>query len=236
MERMFRNIPTAPRCKLCQAPFEGPFAPLFRIAGFKRWNLNQQLCRWCIGSLEKQPGGAEIPVSLLYADLRDSTTIAEQLGPSEFTTLLNRFYSIVARAVDAERGIVDHMAGDGVFALWIPAFAGADHPAHAAAAGRRVVDKLAEESAGGIEIPAGVAAHAGEAYVGVVGEEGSRDFTALGDPVNTVARLAASAAPGQLIVTDAVVEAGGIDTTGMDHRQFELKGKSEMVGGWVSLN
>ncbi len=235
MERVFRKFPSPPRCKLCQAPFSGPWAPLFRLAGFRRWNLNQQLCKWCIGSIEDQTGGAEIPVSLLYSDLRGSTELAEQLGPSEFTRLLNRFYSRVSEAVDAESGVIDHMAGDGVFAIWIPAFVDGPHAPRAVAAGRRLVADLEAEHKKGLDIPAGVAVHTGVAFVGVVGELGSKDFTALGDPVNTVARLASEAGPGELVLSNAIAVAAGVDTTSLSHQYYELKGKAEPFPAWVQL-
>jgi len=227
--RFFRKVPTAPRCKLCQAPFSGPFAPLFRLFGFRRWGLNQQICKWCIVDLEKHQGGAQVPVSVLYADVRGSTTIAESMSPVEFTKKLNRFYSIVAAAIDKELGVIDHIAGDGVMALWVPGFVGADHPMHAIEAGRRMADHLAAEQV----LPAGVAVHTGEAYVGVVGDKGSRDFTVLGDVANTVARLSSIASEGELALSEDVARAGEIDTARLEHRLVELKGKTETFPAWI---
>jgi len=59
--------------------------------GFRRWDLNQQLCRRCFHRVDSHSGGAEIPVSLLYVDVRGSTELAESLSPSEFTEALNGF-------------------------------------------------------------------------------------------------------------------------------------------------
>ena len=87
----------------------------------------------CIHALEKRPGGAEIELSLLFADVRGSTALAEKLGNEEFMRLLARFYATAATVVDARNGIVDKFVGDEVVALFIPGFAGADHAADAVA-------------------------------------------------------------------------------------------------------
>ena len=82
IQRTFR-LPSPPRCQLCEAPFTGPYAPILRLFGFKRWELNQQMCRFCVRSLEKHSGEAE--VSLLYVDVRGSTEMAEQMDPWAFS-------------------------------------------------------------------------------------------------------------------------------------------------------
>ena len=55
-KRLFRKIPSAPRCKLCYAPFAGPYVPILKMLGFRRWSLNQQLCRRCMRDLDKHRG------------------------------------------------------------------------------------------------------------------------------------------------------------------------------------
>jgi adenylate cyclase len=228
-ERFFRRLPSPPRCKLCQAPFAGPFAPVFRLAGFRRWGLNRQICKWCIGALEKHQGGAEVPVSVLYADVRGSTTMAESISAREFSKILDRFYATVAAAIDHEMGVIDHMAGDGVMALWVPGFVGADHPTHALRAGRQLAGELAAQG----DLPVGVAVHTGEAYVGVVGDEGSRDFTVLGDVANTVARLSSTASYRELALSEDIARAVGIDTAQLEHRMADLKGKTDAFPMWI---
>lgn len=227
-QKFLGKLPAAPRCKLCMAPFAGPFSPLLRVAGFARWQLNSQLCLHCIRGLDKQSGGAEIPVSVLYADVRGSTTIAEEVGATEFSASLNSFYRTTARMVDSEQGVIDHIAGDGMLALWIPAFAGEDHPLRALAAGRRLAAMLS-----GSELPVGVAVHTGVAYVGVIGELGSRDFTVLGDIPNTVARMAGVAEAGELLISEPVAAVLDLDTAGLERRDVSLKGKAMPIGVWV---
>jgi len=55
----------------------------------------------------------------------------------------------------------------------------------------------------------------------------------LGDAVNTTARLTSQASPGQVVISEATRIAAGLEPTGMQSRQFNLKGKSEVVDAWV---
>lgn len=233
LSRVFRSIPTAPRCKLCHAPFEGPVAPLFKLLGFRRWALNQQLCRFCISDLDKHKGGAEISVSLLFADVRGSTALAEQMTPSDFKASLERFFATVFQAVDSESGVIDHMVGDGVMAMWIPGFVGHSHPERAVAAGRKLALGLASTPELGDSFPAGVGVHTGVAYVGVVGEPGSHDFTVLGDVPNTTARLGSAAAGGELAMSVEIVSAAQVDTANLQRRTLDLKGKADRFPVWI---
>lgn len=232
-QRTMRRLPSPPRCKLCMAPFSGPYAPVLRLLGFRRWALNQQICRFCIRDLEKHSGGAEIPVSLLYVDIRGSTRLAEEMNAREFSEGLRRYLAVVGNDVDAEHGVIDHMAGDGVMAMWIPAFVGSGHPASAVKAAVTLARDVAEGVDAGTGFPAGVGVHTGIAYVGVVGEPGSRDFTVLGDTANTAARLSGEAAAGEVVMSGAVVEGTGVDAEALEHRVLQLKGKSEPFDAWV---
>lgn len=233
IQRTFRKLPSPPRCKLCQAPFSGPYAPFLRLLGFKRWALNQQICRFCVRDLEKHSGGAEISVSLLYVDVRGSTEMAEQMNPRDFSEGINRYLSLVSTGVDKEQGVIDHMAGDGVMAMWIPAFVGSQHPRRALRAGLQIARDISAAVEGGDGFPAGVGVHTGEAYVGVVGEPGSRDFTVVGDTANTAARLSASAAAGEVVVSQMLVDETGVGTGSFEPRSLSLKGKSEPFEAWV---
>lgn len=227
-QKYLGKLPAAPRCKLCMAPFAGPFAPLLKVAGFARWQLNSQLCVNCMRQINRQSGGAEVPVSVLYADVRGSTTIAEGVGATEFTASLNNFYRTTARTVDSAQGVIDHIAGDGMLALWIPAFTGGAHARRALDAGRLLAEMLAES-----ELPVGVAVHTGDAYVGVIGELGSRDFTVLGDVPNTVARMAGVAAAGELLISEPLAVAADLETAGLEQRHVAVKGKSAPISVWV---
>jgi adenylate cyclase len=231
--KVFRRIPSPPRCKLCQAPFNGPFAPVFRLVGFRRWALNQQLCKFCVSGIEKAKGGTELSISLLFADVRGSTTLAETMSPTDFTAALDRFYGMAFEAVDSEDGVIDHIARDGVMALWVPGFVGPQHAKRAVASGRKLTSNLASAPDLGDRFPVGVGVHTGVAFAGVVGEAGSYDFTVLGDVPNTTARLGSAAMGGELAMSEEIVSAAEVDTAGLERRMLQLKGKAAAVPAWI---
>ena len=87
MRRISRSIPSDPRCKLCDTPF-GPPGNLMRFIGFGPSPLNRRICSGCIRALERRPGGAEIELSIMFADVRGSTGLAERMAAGEFSELL----------------------------------------------------------------------------------------------------------------------------------------------------
>jgi adenylate cyclase len=233
MRRVLGAIPSEPRCKLCAAPFGRPGHVLLRPLGFGPSRLNRRLCRACFRSLDKKPGGAEVEISLLFADVRGSTRLAEHMPPQEFSRLMARFYGKAAEVVDRWDGIVDKFVGDEVVALFVPAFAGSDHAAKAVAAARELLRSTGADE-GDAWIPVGAGVHTGTAYVGRVGEGDACDFTALGDPVNITARLASSASAGEILVSSAAADAAGFDTVDLESRTLEIRGRDELVEAWVA--
>jgi adenylate cyclase len=127
MRRMWGILPSPPRCKLCNAPFRGPGGVLMRAIAYGPSPLNRRLCKWCIRGVHKNPGGAEVEISVLFADVRGSTSIAERMFPHEFSRLMARSYGAAAEVIDEHDGIVDKFVGDSAVALFIPGFAGSDH-------------------------------------------------------------------------------------------------------------
>jgi adenylate cyclase len=228
----FKKIPSTPRCKLCEAPFGVPGNVVMRALGGGPSPLNRRLCRWCIHSVHKRPGGAEVEISVLFADVRGSTTIAEKIAPGEFSRLMARFYGTAAKVVDHRNGLVDKFVGDEVVALFIPGFAG---EGHAAAAVETARELLRETGNGGPDpwVPVGAAVHTGVSFVGSVGEGDACDFTALGDTVNTTARLTSAAGPGEILVSAAAASAAGLDPSGLERRTLALRGREEEVDAWV---
>jgi adenylate cyclase len=232
MRRISRAIPSDPRCKLCDTPFGAP-GNVMRFIGFGPSRLNRRICSGCIHALERRPGGAEIELSLMFADVRGSTGLAERMSAAEFSRLMARFYGAAADVVDRRNGIVDKFVGDQAMALFIPGFAGADHATDAIVAAHELLDATGHAE-GDPWIPVGAAVHTGLAFVGTVGEGDAFDFTALGDPVNTAARMAASAGIGEILVSRKAAQAAGLETAGLESRTLELRGRAETVDAWVS--
>ena len=224
------RVPTDPRCKLCAAPFGGLGGAVLQHFGFKRFPGNPSMCSRLHHEVRPMGvKGAEIHVTLLFADIRGSTGLGERLPPTEFRDYLDRFYRIGTEAILRNDGIVDKLVGDEVIGLF---FGGVSGPRHAAAAIAAATDLLERCAARGATptgpIPVGAGVHTGLAYVGATGPEGAvDDFTALGDIVNSTARLASAAAGGELLVSTAAAAAAGRGDEAGEHRQLELRGRHE---------
>ena len=141
----------------------------------------------------RQTGERRI-VTVLFADLRDSTPLAEDLPAEMMVELLNAYLGALARCVLAEGGMVDKFLGDGlmaVFGVLDDSGDGAGGAARAVVQMRRAVEALNDARAldGEETINFGVGIHTGEVVFGPVGLPGRSDYTAIGDTVNTAARL-----------------------------------------------
>ena len=185
---------------------------------------NPLLCRACFGHLAQRAGGAELEISVVFADVRGSTGLAERISASDFRGLIQAYYRSAAVAIDANGGIVDKFLGDGVMALFIPVITGENHARRAIDAGRAILTAVERDGLGrkGLMIGAGV--HTGEAFVGVVGGEEKTDFTALGDTVNIAARLGGLAGPGELLVSRATWDRAGLGPPPAE-REVEIAGR-----------
>ena len=231
MRRMWGALPAPPRCKLCNAPFRGFGGALMRAIAYGPSPLNRRLCKWCIRAVSKHPGGAEIEISVLFADVRGSTGLAEEMAPEEFSRLLARFYGTAAEVIDECDGIVDKFVGDEAIGLFIPGFTGARHAAKAISAGRAILEAAGRDGASEAgPIPVGGGIHTGIVYVGSLGSsERISGFTALGDSVNTSARLASLAGPGELLVSVAAGDHAGLDASGLERRTVEVRGREAVL-------
>jgi adenylate cyclase len=232
MRRVMRRLPHGPHCKLCAAPFEGPAGAVLRHVGFARYPGNPAICGSCIKGLNKLGVlGAEIAVSLLFADIRGSTGIGERLSPAAFRAYLDRFYRLATGAILDNDGIVDKFVGDEAIGLFFSGISGPSHAAAAIRAARALLHAVgqADATTDG-PIPVGAAVHTGEAFVGTTGAGGAvNDFTALGDVVNTTARLAGAAAAGELLVSADAAEAAGLEPPAAATRTIEVRGRSAPV-------
>jgi adenylate cyclase len=171
-------------------------------------------------------------VTALFADVRGSTGLAERSPAGEFGQLLARFYGAAARVVDRWDGIVDKFVGDEAVALFIPGFSGKEHAARAIGAARDLMRETGNDSRDPW-IPLGVGVHTGTSYVGTVGEGDAMDFTAVGDTMNIAARLMTAAGPGEIVISGPAAAAAGLDTTRLEYRSLELRGREEAVEAWV---
>jgi adenylate cyclase len=229
---LFGMLPSNPRCVQCHRPFAGTGGVLLRITqGLHKSDKNPRFCSRCYGFTSQYPGGAQVELTMLFVDVRGSTTIAEKMDPLEFSRLMNRFYEAAINVLVQEKAFIDKLVGDEVTALFIPGYAGEEHARRAVEAGQALLQATGHADPDGPWVPVGVGIHTGMAWVGsIAGAKGAAsDFTALGDNVNIAARLASKAGPGEVLASEATLNAAKIGTEDLEKRNLELKGKSEMV-------
>lgn len=193
-----------------------------RLTGHGPSRENPNLCRHCTDLMPR--GGAEVDIAVVFADVRGSTAIGERLSPSEFAALLNHFYAVATRVLLAHDAVIDKMIGDEVMALFVRGFAGEAYRQKAVRAAVALMQALGRGS-GEPWLPVGAGVHVGIAYVGNVGSEKIIDFTAVGDTVNTGARLQAQAEPGEIVLSEDAYDSVRHEYSAAAERTVELKGK-----------
>lgn len=228
---MMKILPRNPRCSICYTPFSGLGGAIVKLAlGRERSSLNPMICNWCENFARQHQGGAEVEISMLFADVRGSTSIAERMQPTEFSRLIDRFYQVTTDLLIEANGWVEKLIGDEVTGLFVPGYAGPRHARIAVETARAILRATGNTGTAAPWIPVGIGVHTGTAFVGSVGREGGLiEITALGDSVNTAARLAASAGPGEALVSLQSWEAAGLTGREAEPRRLQLKGRSQPV-------
>ena len=168
-------------------------------------------------------------LSVIFVDVRGFTELSERLPTPELVARLNRFYELASHAVFELDGTLDKMVGDQVMAFFGPPFRPKDHPRRAVRAALDIAANAESMSADGEGFRVGAGIGTGEAFVGNVGEEEVRDYTAIGDVVNTAARLQGEAKPGEVLIMEETYLPVAADFPNAPQRILTLKGKSEPV-------
>jgi adenylate cyclase len=180
-----------------------------------------------------QPGGRQIRISVLFADIRGFTTISENVDPSDVVGILNRYLDSMEEEVFRQGGTLDKYTGDGMMVLFGAPLAQPDHAERAVkvALGMQHAAKQVSQQRGDIEwdFAYGIGITTGPAVVGHIGSKRRLDYTAIGDTVNLASRLEGVAAPGVILVDQATYEAtkGIVRTEKLD--PVEVKGKAHPV-------
>jgi adenylate cyclase len=159
-----------------------------------------------------QLGGSNQIVTVLFADVRGFTRIAEQVAPERIVQLLNRYFSVMTEIIFAHGGTLDKFIGDGLMALFGAPTASPEDATNAlstAVAMQRQIKQINTylRNMELREISIGIGLHTGVATVGYIGSERRTEFTAIGDSVNLAARLEQNAKGGEILLSDATARA-----------------------------
>jgi len=186
------------------------------------------------GQVELLRQGREAEVSVLFADIRGFTTMAEGESPQETVSMLNAFFTAMADVVFRHEGNLDKFIGDCVMAVWGPPSPHADDPARALRAALEMqaqVEALNEmrEAHGQAPIQVGIGVNTGMAVVGYMGSADRHEFTAIGDSVNIASRLCSIAKGGEVLAADTTIAKAGKGFRAEALAAQAVKGKEKAV-------
>ena len=163
------------------------------------------------GGVDIQLGGVVKEITALFVDIRGFTTFSENNPPEKVVDMVNRFLEITTTAIQQNSGTIDKFIGDATMALFNAPNDVPDHALHAVKAAwamknaaAALNDKMQEEF--GLDLQFGVGINTGTAVVGNMGSDFRMDYTAIGDAINTAARLEQNAQKGQIIISDATYQ------------------------------
>ena len=183
------------------------------------------------GEAALELGGRLTNIAVLFVDVRGFTPMSELLKPTEVVEILNRYLTLISDCIMRNHGTLDKFVGDAAMAFWGAPIPQEDYVMHAVQAARDMVkgsEALSKElmEKYGRTVSFGIGVHAGEAVVGNIGSPQRMDYTAIGDTVNTAARLEANAPGGTIYISRAVADAleGRICVTSLGD-SVKLKGK-----------
>jgi adenylate cyclase len=223
--RMLRLLPSDPRCRFCMVPFGGAG----KLFGIRPSAANPNYCRSCFEAMPTTTH--EQDVGVLFADLRGFTSWSETHSSSDAADLVSRFYASANRALTSDDAFIDFI-GDQVMAIYL-----VDMPSLGAktadimlAATRRLVDAVRQ---GAEPLPVGAGMHMGKAQVGSLATGESKNFTAIGDVVNTAARLQSAAGANEILVSETVYGALSGEKPQADRTTLDLKGKAELLTAFI---
>lgn len=185
------------------------------------------------GGAAEQLGGQMHEIAVLFVDIRGFTTMSEALDPPTVVEIINRYLTLTTECIMRYRGTLDKFVGDCTMAFWNAPLPQEDPVYLACCAAMDMVEgskALGEElqKKYGRTVNFGVGVHVGPAVVGNIGAPQRMDYTAIGDTVNTAARLEANAPGGKILISRAVAEALGdrAQVTSLGD-SIKLKGKAE---------
>lgn len=179
-------------------------------------------------------GGTRRELTVLFVDIRGFTPLSEKAEPEEIVEILNEYLDLAANCIFKFEGTLDKFIGDAAMAIFNAPLLLEDHPMRAVEAAWAMKEgsaalerKLIERFGFGVEFGLGI--HTGPAVFGNIGSKSRMDYTAIGDTVNTTARLESNAKPGQIIMSDAVYQVVKDRVIANALGEIKVKGKEQGI-------
>ena len=186
------------------------------------------------GEFSIKLGGENRHIAVLFVDIRGFTPMSEGLEPENVVEILNEYLNLTTEAIFKNKGTLDKFIGDATMAVFNAPFDLDDYIFRAVSAAMDIASGSEElekklSARFGRTVSFGIGVHCGNAIVGNIGCEHRMDYTAIGDTVNTAARLESNAARGQILISKDVYEAVKDRITVSDIGVIPLKGKSNEI-------
>lgn len=189
------------------------------------------------GNIEVKVGGVRKDIAVLFVDIRGFTPLSESLDPEHVVDILNKYLTIISKAVYKNGGTLDKFIGDAAMVVFNSP---SDMPDYEFLAIKTAWDILAEaeeldsecEKKYNKHVAFGIGINCGEAVIGNIGCDKRMDFTAIGDTVNTAARLESSAKQGQILISEEMYERVKNKIVASFAGEYELKGKKNSVNAY----
>jgi len=184
-------------------------------------------------------GGCRQEVTILFADLRGYTALAETLPPEQLVEVLNGHLTAAVQAILAHEGTINQYAGDLVMAMFNAPLPQPDHASRALRAAWALRGAMAAYHAGlprELRMGFGVGVASGEALVGNIGARELLHYTAVGDTVNLAQRLEEMAAGGEILMTESCYRAAGPGLEVRARGMTAIRGRSEPVSIYSLLS
>lgn len=185
-------------------------------------------------NFELMLGGENRHVAVLFVDIRGFTTMSESLEPEQVVEILNEYLSLTTECIFRYNGTLDKYVGDTTMAVFNAPFDLDDYIFRAVCAAwdmkqgaGAIARKMGERF--GKPVTFGIGVNCGNAVVGNIGCDFRMDYTAIGDTVNTAARLENNAKPGQILISEQVYEAVKDRVEATQIGEIPLKGKRKGV-------
>jgi adenylate cyclase len=184
------------------------------------------------GKLQLEKGGALSEITMLFSDIRGFTSMSESRAPQDIVRMLNEYFELMVDVIFHFEGTLDKFVGDEVIALFGAPVAMEHAERKAVQCALEMMRVLAEFNRtrlaeGQDEIKIGIGINTGTVVTGAIGSSRALQYTAIGDAVNTTARLCSVALPGQIILSDATFRKVQMDVAAVPLPPVRVKGKAD---------
>lgn len=185
-------------------------------------------------AFESRLGGERRDIAVLFVDIRGFTTMSESLEPEQVVEILNEYLNLTSQSIFNNQGTLDKFIGDATMAVFNAPVDLDDYVYKAVCAaydmrkGAEVLEKKLTEQFGN-SVQFGIGVNCGPAIVGNIGSVKRMDYTAIGDTVNTAARLESNAKRGEILISDAVYERIKDRIDAEPVGELSLKGKATKI-------